>query len=74
MVATNYRNNLNDIDPKIFVNSLSGWEPDTATDETTIKIETDRFDSCGSNYEAVYIPSTNYWDDLTNHNDGKIRR
>lgn len=63
MVSTNYQNHLNDIDAKISVNPLLDCEPETTANETTVKIENDRFDSCVSNYEAIYIPSTTYWDD-----------
>lgn len=63
MVATNYKNKANAIDGTVFINPLLDCDPETTANETMIKIETDRFDSCASNYEAIYIPSTFDWDD-----------
>lgn len=63
LVESNHQNNSTDIvDAKISANPLFYCEPKIITDTnaTTVKIENDRF---SSNYEAIYIPSTTYWDD-----------
>lgn len=56
LVAANYQNNANAIDGTASINPLLDCEGE-------IKVEIDRFDSCVSNYEAIYIPSTFDWDD-----------
>lgn len=63
MVAANYQNNANVIDGAAFINPLLDCELETTANDTVIKVEPDQFDSCESNYEAVYIPSTFDWDD-----------
>lgn len=69
MVEGNYQNNLSDSDAKTSINPLLDCEPEATAIDVMVKIENDRFDSCVSTYEAVYIPSTTYWDDLNKRID-----
>lgn len=63
MVASNYQNSRNADDVMVTINPLLNCEPGTVANEAMIKVEIDQFDSCASNYEAIYIPSTFVWDD-----------
>lgn len=63
MVEANHQNRLiNEIDTKTLDNPLIDCE-------TSIKIESDRFDTITSNYETVYVPSTFSLDDSNTQND-----
>lgn len=74
MVETNYQNSrINEIDVKRSVNPLFDRELETIANDTTIKIESDRFDSGVPNYETIFISS--FGDDsnrqIVTYNDEK---
>lgn len=62
-VEINYQRHFYHNDVKNFANPLLDCEPETMVNETEIKVEVNPFDSSMSDYDAVFVPSTTYWDD-----------
>lgn len=61
VVEANYSKHFHHTDVKLFINPLLDCEPETIIDRDAVKQEAHQFDS--TDYAAVFVPSTSYWDD-----------